>query len=156
VICQVACAHLLRRVGVSIIAGILSGLAATAAGAAFGLAPAYTPGRSLPVLAMTLATYLALAFGYWTFVNLNITSLRIRVLREILGSDDGISRSELLTRYSAEEFLRRRLERLKHIRQMSCTNGYWRLESPTLLVLAQTMAALRLLVLPSKARPGRD
>jgi len=70
----------------------------------------------------------------------------------VIRAPSGISRGDLLGRYSSEEFLRRRLARLANARQMSCIDGQWRLESPTLLLLAQTMGALRVLALPAHAR----
>jgi len=152
-ICQVACAHLLGRVGASIVAGFLFGLFATAASAFLSIAPAQPTGDLLSTWTIVLATYLALAFGYWAFLNLNITSLRIRLLRELLACPQGTSRSDLMARYSSEEFLRRRLMRLENGRQMTCVDGQWRLESRTLLLLAQTFALLRFIALPARAHP---
>lgn len=37
-------------------------------------------------LALNTVTYFALAFGYFNFVNMNFTSLRIRMLEELLAS----------------------------------------------------------------------
>jgi len=138
------------------LSGILCGLLATAAALIIGLWPVSISLESAAVAATILATYLALAFGYWTFLNLNITSLRIRILREILRCPSGISRGDLLERYSSEEFLRHRLARLANARQMICRDGRWRLESPTLLLLARTMAALRVLALPAHARRSEN
>jgi len=150
VFAQIACARILRRLGLSIVAGALCGLLVTALCTALDSTSA---GIALAAdWAVAILTYFALAFGYWAFLNLNITSLRIRILREILQSSGGVSRDELTARYSADEFLRRRLERLETGRQMSCRDGRWRLESRTLLVLARTMEALRALVLPASAR----
>jgi hypothetical protein len=93
-----------------------------------------------------------LAFGYWAFVNLNITSLRIRILREILHAGAGISRQQLTAEYSAEEFLRRRLERLRNGGQISFRDERWRLESRTLPALAQVLGVIRAVVLPARGR----
>lgn len=150
VFAQIACARILRRPGLSIVVGALFGLIITVLFTALNLT---TTGIALVAdWAVPILTYFALAFGYWAFLNLNITSLRIRMLREMLQSSGAISRSELTARYSADEFLRRRLERLEASRQMSCRDGRWRLESRTLLMLARTMEALRALVLPASAR----
>ena len=146
VFAQIACARILRRLGLSIVAGALCGLLVTA------LCTALDSTSAGIALAADWAVAILTYFAYWAFLNLNITSLRIRILREILQSSGGVSRDELTARYSADEFLRRRLERLETGRQMSCRDGRWRLESRTLLVLARTMEALRALVLPASAR----
>jgi len=150
VIVQSACAHVLRRVGLSIVVGGLGGLAATA-GILARVAFTVPAALDAAAAAMLVLTYLALAFGYWTFLNLNITSLRIRTLREILrGGEHGISRADLMARYSAQEFLRRRLERLELGGNLSCVDGRWRLASPKLLLLERSLARARALIIPAQ------
>jgi len=80
VFAQIACARILRRLGLSIVAGALCGLLVTALCTALDSTSA---GIALAAdWAVAILTYFALAFGYWAFLNLNITSLRIRILRE--------------------------------------------------------------------------
>jgi hypothetical protein len=152
VVVQIAGAHATRRMGPSIIAGVLCGLAATAICAGLYLA-APSLADAVATWVVSVLTYLALAFGYWGFLNLNITSLRIRMLREILNAPDGISRAALDASYTNEELLERRLERLERSRQISCVDGRYRLESNTLLFLARLLMFLRILLLPERARP---
>src|SRR5207245_661371 len=81
-----------RSVPVAVGAGIMAGLAGTAILTAVGFSgvePALADGAALA--ALNLVTYLALAFGYFNFVNLNMTSLRIRVLLELLEAKAGLS-----------------------------------------------------------------
>lgn len=60
-----------------------------------------------------MLTYAALGFCYFNFVNLNVTSLRIRLLRELLERHpQGVARGEIFTKYGAEQILSVRLERL--------------------------------------------
>jgi hypothetical protein len=149
---QIVCAHLLRRTGLSILAGAAFGLVLTFIAAGLSMA---SDGSIVDLVAtwiVALATYLALAFGYWTFVNMNITSLRIRMLREILRSGDGISQTELMANYSYEEFLRRRLERLNNAGQLSFRDERWRLESRNLLIIARILETFRAVLLPSGLR----
>jgi len=147
VIAQIACAHLTRRTNLSIVTGGIGGLVVTGLCASTASdQPLY--GR-LADLATALLTYLALAFGYWAFLTMNSTSLRIRMIRELLNAGTGISHSELMTRYSAEEFLQRRLERLKaSSKQLSCVNGRWRLTSRTFLVMGWALGAARAILYP--------
>lgn len=152
VVTQIVCAHASRRVGVSIVTGAASGLVGTVIVLAINSSGAGTPAARLSMWAVAVVTFLALAFGYWAFVNLNVTSLRIRMLREMLHSRDGISQTDLMAQYSSEEFLRRRLERLKNSGQLSVGDGCWRLQSRTYLILARILAAFRAVLVPARPR----
>ncbi|NBV46644.1 MAG: hypothetical protein EBR86_13660 [Planctomycetia bacterium] len=57
-------------------------------------------------------TYLALAFGYFNFVNLTIASLRIRLLEEIQQAGGALERARLVEKYDSREVVRVRVERL--------------------------------------------
>ncbi len=143
-VAQIIVAHLSKRVPLSIVAGAACGMAATIALTWLGMATVAT-------WVLLILTYSALAFNYWAFVNLNVTSVRIRLIREILRHPQGISRKELFAQYSAEEFLRRRLERLQQgSKQFSYDGGRWRLRKRTLLVAAQILAALRAFIIPRR------
>lgn len=151
-IVQVAIAHLTKRVSASIAAGVVCGLAATIGLVGYAMTSAPFSEQGGPVWTILVLTYIALAFGYWTFLNLNLTSVRIRIIRELLHRPNGASRAELLQQYSAEEFLQRRLERL-HVgsNQFSYSDGRWRLRKRTLLFVALTLRALRMLIIPKRA-----
>ncbi len=145
VIVQVIVAHALRALGRAIIAGFLLGFAATLA-----IVAAVTHDPAAFVLAAI--TYGALGFCYWAFLNLNITSLRIRVLREML-AERRMSRAELSRRYSSDEFLRRRLDRLEQGAQARVTGETWVLTSPSLAAVSWIIRAARWVVLPVRAHP---
>jgi hypothetical protein len=152
VIAQIICAHLTRQTNLSILTGGIGGLIVTSLCAS---AASHQPldGR-LPDLATALLTYFALAFGYWAFLTMTSTSLRIRMIRELLNAGTGISRNELMARYSAEEFLRRRLERLRSSsKQLSYADGRWRLKSHTFLVMGRVLGMARAVIYPY---PGEE
>jgi hypothetical protein len=153
---QIASLNAFGRLPASIAAGALFGFIATAVTTAFALAPIRDFAELAPAWMLALFTYCALAFGYWAFLNLNVTSLRIRLLREILQAPGSISRSDLAERYSGDEFLRRRLHRLEFgSRQLSHVDGRWRLRVRTLYVVACIVSALRALIIPSRATRTR-
>lgn len=143
---QISIAHLMRRTSSSIVSGALFGLLATcvvfvwaASGNRRGLADWF----------VAFVTYGALSFGYWNFLNLNSTSVRIRVIREMLHRRGGITRAELLAEYSGDEFLRRRLVRLeKSSKQLAFLSGRWVLRKSTLYRAAQVLGWFRNLLLP--------
>jgi hypothetical protein len=136
------------RIGKAMIASMLFGLATAVATAALG---STSWGRSSEAIAdwgTLLITYSALSFGFWAFLNLNATSLRVRMLREMLHAGGTMTRAELLQRYPPEEFLSRRLGRLQRNGQMTLYEGRWRIRLTTLLRIARCMAFLRAIILP--------
>lgn len=148
VVTQIVVVHLTRgKVGASIIIGILSGLALTLAVVSLGLtkAPGATDGF-VDTWLLGVATYFALAFGFWAFLNLNITSLRIRILRELLRAGGSIALSDMPAVYTPAERLNRRLERLAKGGQITCEDGRWLLRSWQVLAIARGVKALRGLI----------
>jgi hypothetical protein len=95
-----------------------------------------------------VATYLARAFGFWAFLNLNITALRIRILRELLRAGGSMALSDMPAVYTPVERLNRRLERLAKGGQITCKDGRWRLRSWQVLAIARGVKALRGLIFP--------
>ena len=147
---QIMVAHVSRgKVGASIVIGILGGLAVTLAAIALGRAE--TPGATgefADTWLLGVATYLALAFGFWAFLNLNITSMRIRILRQLLRAGGHMALSDMAVSYSPAERLRRRLERLEKGGQIMCEDGRWRLGSWQVLAVARCVEAWRRFILP--------
>lgn len=66
----------------------------------------------LGYLVLDILTYLALAFGYFNFVNLTVASLRIRLLEEIRESGGALPAEGLMRAYNSHEVVAVRLERL--------------------------------------------
>lgn len=90
-----------------------------------------------------IGAYLALSFCFWAFLNLNITSLRIRVLRDLLAANGSAAVSDVLASYPDEERLQRRLRRLTSGGQIVLVDGRWRLKSRVLLVIARVLEVVR-------------
>ncbi len=152
VLTQIMIAHLSRgKVGASIVIGILSGLALTLAVIALGRSEARGAADGfVDTWLLGVATYLALAFGFWAFLNLNITSLRIRILRELLRAGATIALRDMPVLYTPTERLRRRLERLEKGGQIMREDGRWRLRSRQVLAIARCVEAFRGLILPRR------
>ena len=93
------------RTGYALICGFLLGLFVMAVVVAANLPAAISTGDLAGLWATLGLTYVTLAFGFWAFLNLNMTSLRIRMLRELLHSEHGMARAELFGRYSARRVL---------------------------------------------------
>ena len=131
------------RIGHGLVCGFLLGFVVTAVIVAANRPATAAVGELAGLWIMIAVTYAALAFGFWAFLNLNMTSLRIRMLRELLHSGEGMSRAELFGRYSAEEFLRRRLARLQHAGDLALVDGNYRLGSRKLLYVEHCLNILR-------------
>jgi len=126
----------------TILGGLAAGLAAIIAAISAGLS--YSIADPWELAIGQVGTYLGLSFCYWTFLNLNITSLRIRVLRDLLKRGGAMPLTDLLASYPDEERLQRRLDRLAGGGQIASRNGRWVLRSPSpLLMMARCFEALR-------------
>jgi hypothetical protein len=90
-----------------------------------------------------IGTYLGLSFCFWAFLNLNITSLRIRILRQLLHAGGSMPMSELLAGYPESERLQRRLSRLQNGGQIVLVDGKWRIRSSPVLMLAKSIDVIR-------------
>jgi hypothetical protein len=63
-------------------------------------------------MVLNLLAYLALAFGYFNFVNLTVASLRIRLLEEIREAGGALPADALKAAYNSQEVVALRLQRL--------------------------------------------
>jgi hypothetical protein len=97
----------------SLIFGFVPGLAVTAALSAWALwnmaaGWADVVGYGL----LNGATYAALGWGYFHFVNMGIASLRIRMLRELVDAGGRLDREHLLAGYNTSAVVELRITRL--------------------------------------------
>lgn len=99
-----------------------------------------------------LFIYLTFSFCFWAFLNLNLTSVRIRMLRELYNQAEGLSPNLLVERYSPEELLLRRVERLQANGQVIAKNDRLVLQSKKLLIVYMIMLGLRRIILPARVR----
>lgn len=131
----------------SIITGMLSGIGITCG---ITLAALNVPPEdALPLFLMNTATALALGFCYWNFLNLNMTSLRIRMLKELWRAPSGsLLSAELLAMYHPQEMLDRRLKRLAAKKQIRLENGRYYAQGTWVAAMVHIIALLRRIILP--------
>lgn len=110
---------------------------------------------ALAMLLLNAVSYFALGYGYYNFVNLNFTSLRIRLLQEVLLAQDGLSLDDVQRRYGTAEMVERRLERLQSSGQLVERDGRFHLGKRTLLVVARLNDIVRFLVLGTTVAPAQ-
>ena len=101
----------------------------------------------LALLAMDLVEYLALAFGYFNFVNLNVASLRIRMLQE-LAESHGEMPVEALTRlYNTEAVIALRISRLCSGGHLVQRQGRFYIGKRKFLIVGRIFDFLRMMIL---------
>ena len=145
VLSQIISVHCTRRISFSIIFGFICGL--------FFLlcltGSLIFSERGLIIL----FTYLTLSFCFWAFLNLNITSLRIRIVRELLKSENpDVSRENLFQLYSPQELISRRIQRLEKMGHIKKKNDKWVLQSKKILFLTVVTNILRKMIIPARVQ----
>ena len=132
----------------SIITGLLSGITLTLA-----LTLSDSAGATTWLVIVNLVTAFSLGFCYWAFLNLNITSLRIRILRELLQSPKHQMTHEYLhSQYGEGEMLDRRLRRLVETNQIKLSDGRYMLYPTPLLLLTDVLSFLRRIIIPQSTK----
>jgi hypothetical protein len=105
-------------------------------------------------IALTIANliiYLSLEYCYFTFINLGETARRIRILRELYDSKEGLSMEEILAKYNAREIFKKRTERLVNNGQVLFRNGRYTICNPTMLFIAKAIVILKMAVLGKRS-----
>ena len=99
--------------------------------------------------------YGAFGYCYFHFINLGETARRIRLVRELYESPDGLSEADLLRRYNSREILAARMSRLLANGQIISRGGRYFTGKPIVLLIARLMALMKLLVTGKKSEFDR-
>jgi hypothetical protein len=92
--------------------------------------------------------YFCLGFGLFNVINANVSSLRVRMLKEYQAADPlPLSDTEMFTRYPAAEILTARLTRLSVGGQIHAENGRYFPREGGVALIGRFFAALRWLLL---------
>jgi hypothetical protein len=105
---------------------------------------------------LNCAAFSGLAYGYFTFVNLTATSLRLRLLRDIRANPaQPVPTAALLRRYDTSRIVEARLERLLGWGQMQRNGDRLIVHgTPLFLVLARIVRIWRWVVTGRTTPPG--
>jgi len=147
---QVAMARLLpgKSPYASMVAGIIAGAVVTVVVTAMAAGQSHCGmGDRVSFHALNAAIYLALAFGYFNFVNLTIASLRIRLLGEIAAAGGSLQRSALLQSYNTGKVIALRIERLVRGGHLRERNGRYFIGKKRFLLVARVYNVMRRLVI---------
>ncbi len=154
VVCQVCCCRyitgfsVLKSIFVGFTAGMFSLLIVELY--CFKQLSLSLPGNA-PSTFVNIVTYSALGYGYFHFINLGETARRIRILRELYDSKEGLAMSEILERYSAKEIIEKRMNRLINNGQIICKNDRYYVGNPMMLLIAKIIVTMKLIVFGKKS-----
>lgn len=104
----------------------------------------------LSLFIVNLITYVSLGYGYFHFINLGETARRIRILREIHDSQDGLSIDEILKRYNAHNIVEMRISRLVNNGQIICKDNRYYIGKPIMLLITKTIIAMKLILFSNR------
>ncbi len=104
--------------------------------------------------AVDLITYISLGYCYFHFINLGETARRIRILRELKDSGEGLTLNEFLARYNAQEIFENRISRLLKNGQIILVNGKYYIGKSFLLYMAGFLVFLKFILMRKKDEAG--
>lgn len=102
---------------------------------------------SIGILITNTISYAALGYCYFHFINLGETARRIRILREICDSREGLPMEEILKKYNAKEIVEKRINRLLNNNQIICKDEKYYTGSRTMLWMAKIIMAMKIILL---------
>jgi len=97
--------------------------------------------------ALNLLTYVALGYCYFHFVNLGETARRIRILRELQESKNGLTLEGILERYNAFSIINARLQRMISKKQIVLQEGRFYIGNPMMLYMAKILIFFKWILL---------
>lgn len=103
--------------------------------------------KNIPSVVINIASYSALSYCYFHFVNLGETARRIRMLRELSESKDGLSVNEILERYNAKEIIENRLNRLLKSGQVIYKDNKYYIGKPVMLFMSKMVVFAKRFIL---------
>lgn len=106
-------------------------------------------------MTLDILTYLALAFGYFNFVNLTVASLRIRLLEELRAAGGTLPSTNLLATYDSRHVVAIRLARLVRAGHLLEKHGRLHIGRLPFLIVARIFEVLRWFIIgrTGKGRP---
>lgn len=108
----------------------------------------------IALLIANLITYSSLGYCYFSFVNLGETARRIRILRELYDSKEGLCMKEILERYNSKEIVGKRINRLVNNGQIVYKDGRYYIGSPVMLSIARIIVIMKLIILGKRSEFG--
>ena len=132
--------------------GFIAGLITLVFLHAYSFAEYFQPAADIcPITIVNLLIYGSLGYCHFHFINLCLTARRIRLVRDIYKSANGLTISEILERYNAKNMVQIRLKRLLDSGQIVFLDGKYYIGKPFILFAANCMVALKQLFLGKRS-----
>jgi len=101
---------------------------------------------NIAIFIANLIIYCALAYCYFSFINLGETARRVRILRELYEAKKSLSMEEILERYTAQEIVKKRISRLLKNNQIKYRESRYYLDNRLMLLIALMITSLKVIV----------
>lgn len=102
-------------------------------------------------LFLNVTSFGALSYCYFHFINLGETARRIRIIRELLESPDGLYLSELYERYNSSDIIDIRIQRMLSNKQIVQRDGRYHVGKPILLIIAKFIVIMKIILLRTRS-----
>ena len=103
------------------------------------------------ILAVNGITYAGLGYCYFSVIGLGETARRIRLLKDLHATPEGLSQGAILAQYSAKDIVDMRLDRLVHNGQVRVIDGRYFIGKPLMLFLTKFSIFMKLLILGKRS-----
>jgi len=90
--------------------------------------------------------YLSLGYCYFHFINLSITARRIRILRVLYETKEGLSLNEIMHRYNAKDMIEIRINRMLNNGQIMFKNNKYFIGKPLMLYMAKLVVMMKFIL----------
>ena len=94
-------------------------------------------------LAFNITTFLILSFGYFNLVQMNLSSLRLRIANELHDAADGVPAERLFAMYDGRAIVDARLDRLSRGRQIILRDGRYHHCTSVVYLIAVCMDTMK-------------
>ena len=95
------------------------------------------------LILVNILIYGFMSLCYFAYMNLGVTSLRIRMLKELSDSPKGLIKEEILQRYNSRKIISVRIERLMQKNQIRYENERYVLSKKMLFLIARFLESTR-------------
>lgn len=100
-----------------------------------------------PMFMVNQSIHFALWYIFFNFVNMTETARRIRLMRELVESPQGLTYEQILQKYNAKEMVDRRIDRLTSKAQIIKRGDRFYPGKPIVLFIARVVIFMKLFIL---------
>ena len=103
-------------------------------------------------LIMNFLTYALFGLCYFICINISVSAIRIRLLKELNDSFEELTLDKILIRYNSKEIINRRIKKLENNQQITCINQRYYTKKSITLFMIFVKELLSVIILRKKSR----